>query len=204
MVREPAVQSSPAAGVSGRGPRAGVVAAVLALSAAGPSGCASAPIDYAKAVRLRVVNPTPMRVWIEFERSAGGAYWLRSIGPRVDRQFVIRHRAFGDGRIKLRLIRWPRARHLTRVYRHRGSFVVPPGSRMLLELRRDLRTSTLRMAPGSHGGRPTASGEDSTRPGARPGSGMLRAVSPAPGLRCWSVPRCAWWPSASRPGPRAP
>lgn len=131
--------------------RGAILGAMLLASAAVAAGCASAPIDASRAVRIHISNPTPMTVWVEFARSAGGARWVRSVGPRRDREFLVRHRAFGDGRVRVRLVRWPGALHLTKVYRGERRFRVPPGSRIEVRLAPDLRKTTVWLAPGRPG-----------------------------------------------------
>lgn len=124
--------------------RGATLGAMLAASSAVlAAGCASAPIDPSRAVRVHVSNPTPMTVRVEFARSAGGARWVREVGPRRDRDFLVRHRAFGDGPVRVRLVRWPGALHLTKVYRGDRRFRVPPGSRIEVRLARDLRKTTV-------------------------------------------------------------
>lgn len=123
--------------------RGSVAGTVLLASSLALAGCASAPIDTSRAVRVRLSNPTPMTVWVEFSRSAGGATWTRSIGPRRDREYTVRHRAFGEGPVRIRLIRWPGAFHLTKVYRGERELRVPPGARLEVRLARDLRETTV-------------------------------------------------------------
>lgn len=143
------------------------------------SGCASGPIDYATAVEVRVVNPTPMRVWVQFERSAGGATWTRSVGPHRENEYLVRHRAFGHGPVRMKLIRWPGALHLTKVYGHRGKLTVPPGSLIEVRLARDLRETTVWTAESRP--RPGASAPSSPD---RPSTSAAPARgSPAPDAR---------------------
>lgn len=129
------------------GPRGGAIGpALLLLALLGLGGCASSPIDYASAVKVRILNPTPMRVWVQFSRSAGGSAWTRSVGPRKEAEYLVRHRAFGTGPVRVHLIRWPGALHLTKVYRGRDALHVPPGSLIEVRLARDLRATTVWMA----------------------------------------------------------
>lgn len=128
---------------------------VVALLAAGLSaGCRSAPMDFDRAVRVQLSNPTPMRVWVAFSRSAGGAHWVRSVGPERDEEHLVRHRAFGDGPVRVFLIRWPGSLHLRKVYGHRDEIRVPPGSEIVVRLDRDLRHTTVWMVPDRSEPRP--------------------------------------------------
>lgn len=121
---------------------------LLALLVPAPwVGCRSAPIDFDRAVRVHLSNPTPMRVWVQFSRSAGGATWTRAVGPERDQEHLVRHRAFGDGPVRVYLIRWPGSLHLRRIYGHREAIRVPPGSEITIRLESDLRRSAVWLDP---------------------------------------------------------
>lgn len=175
-------------------PWASPLAALAAATAASgwAAACASAPIDGQRAVEVRLRNPTPMRVWVRFERSAGGAAWTRSVAPRREEEHLVRHRAFGDGPVRVYLIRWPGALHLTKVYGGDRRLRVPPGAVVEVRLDGDLRASTVllgRPRPAPTPGRPDSSPSGLSEGGRGPGSPGRGARPPPPGTRRARPPR---------------
>lgn len=126
---------------SGRCPRA--AALVAALLVVGMSGCAHWQVepDAASAVRVVVDNESASDVTVRTVRSAGVVEFEQQVRERRQEQFVVHHRAFGDGSILFELLAQQGIR--TERFAPDARVRVPAGSIVHVVLRPDLTRSTV-------------------------------------------------------------